>query len=68
MRIEILCPVHGDREIVELPDNYATDFDGHIPCADIQNPVMLRLVLKVEGRETAVSMLFVEPSSFSNQE
>jgi len=36
MKIEIHCPVHGETEILDLPDGYET-FEGEVKC-----PVPLR--------------------------
>jgi len=31
MEIEIHCPVHGNTEILDLPDGYK-DFEGEVKC------------------------------------
>ncbi len=51
MEIEIMCPVHGERETIDLPDSYsASSFEGEIKCAPPNKSDSFVLYLKMGGR------------------
>ena len=46
MKYEILCPFHGSKETIEVPDTDDKNFEGEVACGTLQPgsvPIRLRV-------------------------
>src|SRR5437870_10451702 len=47
LRLDIICPFHQRQEVLTLPESYAVDFSGEVPCGAERFQATLYIALTV---------------------